>query len=81
MKNTNKIMTALGVGVAVGAVLGVLFAPRKGSETRRILAQKGNDLKENIRDGWEEGQKKMNSFREGLRNVVENVNKKVEEVM
>lgn len=36
------------IGVGVGAVLGILFAPHKGSKTRRRLTERGQELK----DGW-----------------------------
>mgnify|MGYP003605584407 CR=1 FL=1 len=39
MKDKNLIIGLLG-GVAVGAALGVLFAPAKGSETRKKLVTK-----------------------------------------
>jgi len=39
MKDSGKIVTVLLAGLAAGAVLGVLFAPEKGSETR----DKNND--------------------------------------
>ena len=31
MKNTGKILTAIAAGAAAGAVLGILFAPDKGT--------------------------------------------------
>lgn len=44
--NTGKIIGALLVGVAIGGLLGVLFAPDKGSVTRKKLLSKGEDLKD-----------------------------------
>ena len=35
------LMTGFGLGVAIGTVLGVLFAPKSGRETRRELAFTG----------------------------------------
>ena len=37
------------VGIGVGAVLGILFAPHKGSKTRKKIAKRGAELKE----GWD----------------------------
>ena len=48
MKNTGKILFALGCGAAVGAALGVLFAPGKGSETRKKLSDTALDLSDQI---------------------------------
>lgn len=50
-KNGNgKLIGALVIGAAVGATLGVLFAPDKGSETRKKLMAKGRDLKNKATD-------------------------------
>ncbi|HSF46309.1 MAG TPA: YtxH domain-containing protein [Chitinophagaceae bacterium] len=81
MTNTNKIIAALGIGMAAGAVAGLLLAPRKGSETRELLAQKGTKISGNIKEGFQEGQKKFNSLKDGLKEGLNTINKKVEEVM
>jgi gas vesicle protein len=47
--STGKIITGLAAGLAAGAVLGILFAPDKGVETRKKIAQKGSDLKDSIK--------------------------------
>ena len=47
MKNSNLAVGILG-GLAVGTVLGILFAPAKGSETRKKIADKSTDLKDMV---------------------------------
>jgi len=43
--SAGKLLSAVLVGAAAGAVLGILFAPDKGTETRRKISQKGSDLR------------------------------------
>ena len=45
MNTTGKVLVGLLAGAAAGAILGVLFAPDKGSETRRKIATKSKDIK------------------------------------
>ncbi len=45
---TGKIVGMLGA-VAAGAVIGLLFAPDKGSETRKKRSSKGKDLAETLK--------------------------------
>ncbi len=48
--NNGKLVGALLVGAAIGGILGVLFAPNKGSETRKKLVAKGGDLSDSIKE-------------------------------
>ena len=46
--NSGKALLGVLAGIAAGAALGVLFAPEKGSNTRRKIVKKGEDLANNI---------------------------------
>lgn len=47
--NTGKVILSIAVGVAAGAVIGVLLAPDKGSETRRKISDKGNEYADELK--------------------------------
>lgn len=44
------LVGALLAGVAIGATIGILFAPAKGSETRKKLSSGGEDLTDELTD-------------------------------
>ncbi|WP_396176534.1 YtxH domain-containing protein [Flavobacterium sp.] len=48
MKNNQVILGVLG-GLAAGALLGILFAPEKGSKTRKMLADKGEGYADDLK--------------------------------
>lgn len=52
--NSGKIVLGVLAGVAAGALLGILFAPDKGSETRRKIVEKGEDLKDSVKEKYNE---------------------------
>lgn len=81
MGNTNKVLTALGVGLAAGAILGVLFAPGKGTDTREKIARKGRQLADDISDSVAEGQRKFNAIKDGLMERKNNLERKLDEVV
>jgi len=47
--STGKTLLGLLAGAAIGATLGILFAPDKGSETRKKLSKKGVDLADDLK--------------------------------
>ena len=42
----DKLVMGAIIGGAIGSVLGMVFAPRKGKETRKIIKDKGRELYE-----------------------------------
>ena len=52
--SSGKAITSVLAGAAAGVVLGILFAPDKGSETRRKIAEKGSDLAGSVTDKYNE---------------------------
>jgi len=52
--NTGKVLLGLLAGIAAGALLGILFAPDKGSETRKKLSKKGDDFAEELKGKFDE---------------------------
>jgi len=59
MKNTSKILIALGTGLVIGGVLGVLFAPDKGNVTRHKLAEGGKKFADNFNRKIKLGKEKL----------------------
>ena len=63
---SGKVLLGVLGGVAAGALLGVLFAPEKGSETRKKIMDKGkgyaDDLKGKLDDIKQEVNNKYESF-------------------
>lgn len=66
---TGKIIGALLIGAAVGGALGILFAPDKGSETRKKLSGKTGDIAHLL-------QEKFEAFLEQAKNEFESVRDK-----
>jgi len=49
-----KVLLGLLTGVAVGAALGILFAPDKGWNTRKRISKKAEDLTNDLREKFDE---------------------------
>lgn len=76
---------ALGVlaGLAAGAILGILFAPDKGTNTRKKIISKGegyaDDVKEKFNEAIDAINDKYKSIRHGAESLVADGKAKYEE--
>lgn len=69
MENTGKILVAAGAGLAIGAALGILFAPAKGEDTRNAIKDKASDLSKTAKE-------KLDSV--DLKGMLENMKAKIQ---
>lgn len=77
MNKSAKVATAFAAGAAAGAALGVLFAPDKGSETRKKINQKSKKLTSGIKKNLRHGKEKLESL---TKDVKQNIKEKFEEI-
>ncbi len=52
--SSGRVLLGLLAGVAAGALLGVLFAPEKGSVTRRNIAKKSEDYVDDLKTKFQD---------------------------
>ncbi|MEP6847186.1 MAG: YtxH domain-containing protein [Panacibacter sp.] len=80
--STNKIITGILLGAAAGAILGILFAPDKGSATRKKIADKSADLAETLKtkanDVSAEMSEKLRSAKEEMSSLIAKGKEKIQ---
>lgn len=74
MRTIKTLMT----GIIAGAILGVLYAPDKGSITRSRLSRKGNDLKDKFNDLKERINEKLEDFKEDVNDMAQQELQRIE---
>ena len=52
--NAGKVVLGVMAGIAAGAVLCILFAPEKGSDTRKKICRKKEELGDSLKDKFDE---------------------------
>jgi gas vesicle protein len=72
MANTKTVLGFL-AGAAVGALAGILLAPDKGSETRKKISKKTNDLGDSLKGSF-------NDFVDGIKDSYANMKSEAEDV-
>ncbi len=68
---SGEVFLGVLAGVAAGALMGILFAPEKGSRTRRQIASKGDEYADALKD----------KFEDMLDDMLDDINDKYESVM
>lgn len=81
MNENSKIVTALLAGLAAGAVVGLLFAPDKGSETRDKINESLSDLGDAIKERAEEQFDQLCELKDKLVDLVKSKVSEVENVV
>ena len=52
--SSGKVLLGVLAGVATGTLVGILFAPAKGSRTRRRILKKGEDYADGLKEKFNE---------------------------
>lgn len=81
---SGKLLLGVLAGIAAGALLGILLAPEKGSDTRKKISKKGEDYADALKDKFHEFlHKSSESFedaKEDVSDLTEEIETKSEEL-
>jgi gas vesicle protein len=82
--NSAKLLGAILAGAAIGGALGILFAPDKGSETRKKISSKGNDLTDAVKEKFaaivEKFKKEVEAVKEQATEFADNGKSVIEDI-
>ena len=82
--STGKVVLGVIAGAATGALLGILYAPARGSVTRRSICRKGERGVDGLKDKFNEFvdtiTERFEKVKEDVTDLIEDVELKVEEV-
>lgn len=84
-RTLDKLAMGIIIGGAIGSVLGLLFAPKKGKDTRKMLKEKGEELLEKgkevkdafVEDHGDQLRQAANTVKEKSKGFVETMKEKL----
>lgn len=79
MNNSGKLLIAFAAGTVAGAVLGILFAPDKGTETRKRMRDVAKGLADVCGKNIKRGRGKIAGMKDALREKIETTTERMEE--
>lgn len=65
--NTGKVVLGALAGLATGAILGILFAPDKGTNTRKKIVDKGKDSIDDLKKKYDDVISNLSSKLDGVK--------------
>lgn len=75
-EDSGNSLLAFLLGIVAGAIIGILFAPAEGKETRKKIAKYLEELEEKGEEFVEEGKRKIKEIvEEGKEKIVEKFHK------
>ncbi|MFL5764091.1 MAG: YtxH domain-containing protein [Bacteroidia bacterium] len=81
MSENGKVLGALVLGAAAGAVLGLLFAPSKGSELREKIKDNADDLMDELAKKIAEGKETLSGLKDKVSGKVDDLKAKADSEM
>lgn len=80
--NTKKAIGGIIIGAVTGVALGLLFAPKRGSETRKAIAETGSEYLDKFSDEFKSNfeDKLDNILKKNSQRAEERARKQIEEV-
>ena len=80
MNNTTKLLIAIGASIAVGAAIGILYAPEEGYETRRKIMKRGKKLAGIVGDSIDDGKESLEEIKDILQKQLHKVNDRLSNI-
>ena len=79
MNNASKLLIAIGASMAVGAAIGVLYAPEEGYETRKKIMSRSKKLAGMVGDSIDDGKESLEDIKDILQKQLNKVNKRLQD--